>query len=480
MSSINKGLQLFQEVYNTEKHSSVNYLSDAKLADSDLLQSAVVKLYGGWSKRFPLYLSTKGKGRVREIGSADTTFKLPVIGKPKKTSAISKTIYNASSVIGGRNNIILYFSDRWFRKGEIIETNKRNKIQIQFDGEAEGDSFKYVGKIVGSNPNKLITLAEVSAGARFASMYTAVGLKNSRGTEARSQSHGFMWNQCTFLRFSYNYEGNISNKVVNIQLPTEGGTTNYWEKWETYQHELKFMEECENALWYGEFNRTGVNGAGAILDKDVNTGEIVVMGSGLLEQIPNKSTYGILTKEKIKSVMRNVFYNASPDMVKKIKLWTGVGGREAFHEAFQADMKAMGFQFAASEKNIGGEGANLTYGAYFGTFRHIDGHEVSLEQLPLLDYGSRADAAPKHPIYGLPITSYDMYFVDESTIEGEHNLAFVQEKGRSASKKYVSGFNSEQTYISTDADVSSVQFAKSVGIHLLNPTTSFVLTCNLS
>ena len=480
MSSFNQKLKIFQETYNTDKHSSINYLNDAKLSESDMLSATIVKLYGAFDKRFPLYLSTKGKNRVIKIKSADTTFKVPVIGKPKKASLIAKTPANTANLGVGKSVVVLYFADAFFRKAEMISSNAGTLCQVQKDLVREGDYWKAEVVIMGSNPAKSFTLKEISAGAKFSSMATPVGLKNSRGTESRSQSHGMMLNQCSYLRASYNYEGNISNKVVNIQLPTaNGGSTMYWEQFETYQHELKFMEECENMYWYSEFNR---DAKGIILDKDVNTGSVLPMGSGLLEQIPNSSTYGFLTKEKVKNTVRDVLYNSSADTVKEITLYTGVGGQEEFNNAFFADMKAEGFQYAMSEKVISGQPNTngLTYGAYFGTFKHVDGHTIKLVHLPLMDNGAKAEAAPRHPKTGLPMTSYDMWFVDESTIDGKPNVVAVEEEGRGYIKKFISGINSKETNIANDGDASSIQFAKSIGIHMYNPVNSFKLSCNLS
>lgn len=483
MAGYNPKLGLFDEVYNTDTHTSINYLSAGKLSQSDVLTTAVVQLYGLRSGKFPLYLATKGRGAVNKITkSADGTFQVPIMGKPKKSSTVGKTIYSASDKIGvGKSEFYIYFVDRWMQKGATLETNKKNKVYVTQDPVQEGDYYKYTCQLSGSDPTKYISVSEISVGAKLATMFKAVGLINSRGKEGRSQTVARMVNQTAFLRDSYQWKGNVGNKVMNISLPTVGGgTTTSWMEWEMFQHELSFLEECENYLWYSEYNK---NSDGLILDKDADTGETRPEGAGLLEQIPNSSTYGILTKDKIKTVVRNVMYNSGADNIKDIKLFTGIGGQEAFSDAFMAESAALGYQFNASNKVIGGatNSRDLTYGAYFGTFKHVDGHTVTIEKLPLLDMGSRADIAPRHPITGLPMTSYDMYFVDMSTINGQANVQYIQEAGREDIRKKVNGLNSKDSdTISTDADVSAVHMAKSIGIHLLNPTNSFKLTCNLS
>lgn len=482
MSAFNQKLALYTEVYNTEKFTSINYLAAGKLASSEELTTAVVQLYGNWSDRFPLYLSTKGRvGGTRKIGSLDTLFTVPIMGKPKKSSTVAKSIYVATDKIGvGKTDFYIYMADNWFKKSDVVETSKKNKLHLQEEGRLEGNYYKYTCRLVGGDVNAYITAAEIAPGMKLASMFAPAGLINSRGRESRSQSPARMQNQCAYLRKSYNWKGNVDNKVMAIKLPTKGGgTTTMWREWEMFQLELQMREEVENYLWYSEWNRTP---DGQILDKDADTGEVMPLGSGLLEQIPNSSTYGVLTEEKLKRVMRDVFFNSSADNKREVTVYTGLGGLEEFDSALKKSAVLNGYQFNQSNKVIGGEtnSSNLTYGAYFGTYRHVDGHVLNVKHLPLLDQGARAEAAPKHPFSGLPITSYDMYYIDESTIDGEPNIQFVCEKGREEKVAKMLGMNGGVEVISTDQDASSIQMAMSVGIHMYNPINSFKLTCNLS
>ncbi len=487
MASFNQKLGIYQETYNTDKHSSVDYLSRGNLAQADMLTSAVIKLYGDWSARFPVYLSTMGQGRITKVKSIDSLFKIPILGKPKKSSTIAKVLYNTTTDRPGQGKTVatLYFADRWFAKGDMIESVAKTKAIVQENPVQEGDYFKYEVIITGSNLNTYFTSREIREGAKFSRIARPVGIKGSRGGESRSQSAAMMQNQCSFLRESYNYAGNVESKVMTLALPKKGGgTTMMWKEWEAFQHELKFMEACENMLWYSEFNRTP---DGRILDKDVNSGEPLIMGSGLLEQIPNSSTYGVLTESKIKRVVRDVMYNSSADKVRQISLYTGVGGTEEFHNAMFNSLRGLGFNFQADQFVGGGKNdRNLVYGAYFGTYQHQDGHVITVKKLPLLDYGARAEAADKHPITGLPLTSYDMYFIDESMIDGKHNLQFVQEEGREKFEKIIRGVNTSKgafgnsNEVSSDADESSIQYGESIGVHLYNPVNCFKLICNLS
>jgi len=482
MANFNQKLSLYTDTYNTDKYTSINYLAAGKLAAAEELTTTVVQLYGNWSDRFPLYLSTKGrKGGTKMIKSPDALFTIPIMGKPKKSSSIAKTIYAATDKIGaGKAEFYIYMVDKWLKKGDIVETYKKNKLKIQEQDREEGGYYRYIAQVVGADSLNYLTNDEISPGRKLAVMYQGAGLVNSRGRESRSQAPARMQNQCAFLRNSYNWKGNIENKVMAIDLPTMSGTTTLWQQWELFQLELHQMEETENYLWYSEWNRSP---EGIVMDTDPDTGEKMPFGSGLLEQIPNQSTYGQLTVEKIKRVVRDVMYNSAADKVREITLYTGRGGQEQFDLAMKSDLVGMGYQYQQSTKQISGtpNSHDLVYGSYFGTFKHVDGHTVSIKYLPLLDLGARAEAAPKHPLSGLPITSYDMYFVDESVIDGMPNIQYVQEEGRQEIKKFIYGLNAkDQNIISSDADASSVQMGRSVGIHMFNPINSFKLICNLS
>lgn len=479
MPAFNQKLSIYEDTYYQDKYSKSDRLSQAKLSASEALSNTVIQLFGRRSDRFPLMLATKAKGNVVTVKSADTLFTVPVMGKPQKSDEITTSAYASATKIGvAKSPIDLVFATRHFRKGEFLLLASGAQLVIQTDGVPTTGGFGYKAVIHGNDNNAYITYSDIKVGNRIAGGWVAAGRNNSKGTESRSQAPGKMFNQCTKLRASYNWEGNLKNKVMVIELPKAGGgMTKLWQEWEMFDHDLRFMEEKENALWYSQFNRTA---DGQILDKDPNTGDDMPTGSGLLEQIPNEATYAVLTESILKRIVRDVVYNscASTEEKKVITLYTGLGGREEFSNAMQTAAITSGYT-NVNNLAIGGEANsnNLTYGAYFGTYKHQDGHIINIKMLPLLDYGSKADAAPKHPATGLPITSYDMYFVDESMINGKPNLQFVQEEGVQGIRKEIRGMNSDSDVVSSDDMVSSIQYIDSVGIHLNNPINSFKLRC---
>ncbi len=184
-------------------------------------------------------------------------------------------------------------------------------------------------------------------------------------------------------------------------------------------------------------------------------------------------------------------YGATDTGNMNVIMYTGIGGLEEFHDAMAA--KASTFQQVAGDKFIKGEGTNLMLTGFFASFKHIDGHTVSVRYLPLCDFGSRAENAPKHPISGKPITSYDMYFLDQSVYDGEQNIKMISQKGRSMVRGIVKGMapdgmradggdfsGNNLPYIATEKDENSVHFLSAKGVCIRRNNHCFKLSCSLS
>lgn len=483
MPAVQPKLRLYEDTYDEKSYTDVNRLSNALVTQSDVISPIVTRLYGNWENRFPLMLLTEGKNKIKYVKSTEGQYTASVIGKPKKTSQIVKCYYSSTDKIGiNRSEFKIVFADAWFdRDHDIMNSSRISQyiLKITEKPKKVQDGFEYTVKILGTASS--IPLSEIQVGKRWSKYASQVGISASKGNSARNQAPSKVANQTNFLRFSYNYAGNVQNKVMCVELPTSSGTTKLWTEWEAFLHALQFKEECEHVLWYSQYNRDVNN---RIHDTDINSSEIITMGSGLLEQIPNETTYSVLSEAKIKQVVRDVLYTANPSQKKNIVLWTGVGGQEEFHNAMLKSLKGLGLQ-ATSDRFVQGTGSNMVYGAYFGGYKHVDGHTIELRALPLLDMGAKAEAADKHPITGLPITSYDMYFVDMSDVEGEPNIQYVAEEGRQDIECFVPGLTIPKGYAdsrlrATDLDASSVHYAKSLGIHVKNPINCFKMYCDLA
>jgi hypothetical protein len=480
MAAINEKLRLYKDTYNEESYSSVNHIANALQHNADILSPAVTHLYGKVDKRFPLSFLTEGMGKIRSLNSIE--YKIPVIGRPKKTSKVAGTKYTAGQKPGlGYAKFQIAFADKWFAKSQVLIAPDKTRVRVQEEPFQDGNTWIYTVQLASGTDKSYCNVSQLQGGVTWAKLYAPVGIEASRGVESRSYNPSMMTNQTSLLRHSYRYRGNVENKIMVIELQTASGPTKFWSDWESYLRMLEWREEVENNLWWGEYNR---DKNGIVHLKDEDSGEIVPIGSGVFEQIPNYDTYSFLTENKLKSTVRDVMFNASDSEMTNIEIFTGTGGFEEFHNAMMASATSTGFQFIDSDKFVKSNGGGLAYGNYFNTYVHQDGHRLTLRKLQLLDTGAYADISPKHPITKLPLESYKMIFLDMSTYDGQDNIQYVAERGRESMEWAVAGATTPKGFPdsplrASDIDAASTHHMKSCGIQIKRPTNCFVLECDM-
>ena len=277
--------------------------------------------------------------------------------------------------------------------------------------------------------------------------------------------------------------GNAKDFVAEFTLPTKGGkTTKLWMDYEEYTHMLNFKEECEMYYWYGQKT---YDAKGQTQMKDEN-GQPVVVGPGLLEQIINRDTYSVMTENKLKNIIGDLFYGMTDAAKKQVTLYTGTGGAREFDEALKNHFGGGGgWKVGGENRFITGSGRSLGLTGYFTSYEHIDGHVVNVVKLPLFDHGPVAQARAKHPVTGYSLESYRMVFVDQSNYDGQNNLQMISKKGREMMRWCVAGSVVPKGFDSTssrasDVDGASVHMLKTAGIVLRRFDTSLDITCTAS
>jgi hypothetical protein len=370
--------------------------------------------------------------------------------------------------------------------------------RIAFKPEKVSNGYEYKLQLIYRDPEESVPLSELATNTKWSMTGGApVSESYSSGNESNKQAPGKLKNQISIIRKSYEIGGNISNRTVEFQFNVKGSTTSYWLPFEEYQHELQFKQACEEHLWWSKYNR---DAQGRITTIDQETGFPIPIGAGLVDQIPNSDTYGFLTTKKLTDTIGDVLYNATDTDNMDVVLFTGKGGAREFSEALTRDANGNNngngwtlLQGNVADKFVTGTAGsnNLAYGAYFSTYRHIDGHTITIKMLPILDKGSRAENSPKHPVSGWPLSSYEMYFVDMSTYEGIRNVQMVSQKGRSMVRGIEQGmtllkgnsygdYNGNALNLATDQDKTSIHFLKTLGINIRRNTHCLKLICDLS
>lgn len=480
----NPQLRLYEASFNDKEFSSTNHISKALLTQSEWLAPMVTHAYGTsanfGANNFPLSFVTEGMGSTKKISTTDLSYKLAILGKPKKTSTIASTLYTSTDKPGrGRTKFKAIFADRWFHKSLSIFSPSRIECRVQSDPRPVPGGYEYDLQLMNPSVEAYVPVSDLSAGSVWGRSLSKVGKERSRGVESRSYSPFVTQNQLSVVRDTYKLAGNVKNKIMVLEIRANGQTFKYWTQWEMFLRQIEFKEKCESDLWYSEYNKDS-DGVIHVIDED--SGEVVPSGAGMLAQIPNTDSYSILTTTKLDSLIRDIFFNASDADKVNVEIFTGTGGMEEADKA----MKAASASFTLVDtKQIQGSGHTMSFGAYFNTYIHRDGHTVTFRKLGLLDNGVMADISYRHPIGGIPIESYNMYCIDNSTYEGQKNLQYVSEAGREEINKVVAGMSplpdgyNETLYISSDIDAASIEWMKTQGIAMLKPTNSFKFFCQI-
>ncbi len=466
-------LRLYDDIWNADNMTDENSLANALLTQPDVLSPVLTHLAGREDKRFPLSFLTEGLGNIKYIN--DVEYDYPVMGALNK--AVMAVGLSGSGL--GHSYFDIIFQEKWFVRQYLIESpGGAVQARIMREPEKHQLGWKYTVQLTGADPNAYVTDADI-VGLKFTQLFAPVSMSGSRGNNSHWVAPSKMRNQISMIRKSYGYEGNVTNKVVNVEFNVNGKKSKLWYDFEEYQHMLRWKEEVESGLWYSQYNR---DPNGVIHLKDDN-GKPIPLGSGVLEQIPNVDSYAKLTAKKLKSVVRDALYGASDAAQMNIVLFTGIGGMEEFDNAMKEEV-SLGAYIKNTDPSsfISGSGRSLELGGFFTTYKHIDGHTITVRHLPLFDHGPRALNSELHPETGLPLESYRMIFLDMSTYDGETNVKMITQKGREMVRWAVAGGSIPPGFDgnalrANDIDGASVHFMKTTGVAIRRATNCLHLEC---
>ena len=484
-------MQVLKTYYNDSQMTDTNSLVNALMEKPEELSPIITHLAGREEKKFPLSFLTEGVGNTRSIDRYEYEYRVkthevnvrPVVSAPG----------SGARGVGGAPFKVT-FPDKWFIFPYTLVSQDGTLARIMREPEPVGEGYEYTLQLVSPDDHTGgIAAAQVAAGALWGQLYANVGIDFSRGNASNWTAPGLVRSKIGTVRKSYHFSGNAKDYVAQFTLPLkEGSSTNLWMDYEEYRHMLKFKEECEMYYWYG--NKThDAKGKSTMVDEN---GQPIVSGPGLFEQIINKDTYSTLTQKKIEDTIGDLFYGMTDATDKQVTLFTGVGGAREFDKALRAYYSSgvssssvsgsnRGYLQTTESKFITGSGRNLGITGYFTSYDHIDGHTVNVVKVPLFDHGPVAQASQKHPETGLPLESYRMVFVDQSSYDGENNLQMVNKKGREMLRWCVAGSVVPKGFTETDTrasdiDGASVHMLKTAGVLLRRFDTSLDLTCNAS
>lgn len=468
-------MQVLKTYYNDSQMTDSNSLANALMERPAELSPIITHLAGREEKKFPLSFLTEGVGNTRSIDRFEYEYRVKT--HEINVRPVTSTAPGADVGVGGAP-FTLTFPDKWFIFPYTLVSQSGALARIMSEPVAEGSGWRYTLKIVSPDVAS-VSIADCSPGALWGMLYANVGIDFSRGNASNWTAPGLVRSKIGTVRKSYHFSGNAKDYVAQFELPLkEGSKTKLWMDYEEYRHMLKFKEECEMYYWYGQKTHDAT-GTSTMLDEN---GQPVISGPGLFEQIINKDTYSQLTQAKLEETIGDLFYGMTDATDKQVTLYTGIGGAREFDRALKTYYGGNQFLQTTQPTFITGSGRNLGITGYFTSYDHIDGHRINVVKSPLFDHGPVAQASRKHPASGLPLESYRMTFVDQSTYDGENNLQMVNKKGRELLRWCVAGSVVPKGFTETDTrasdiDGASVHMLKTAGILLRRFDTSLDMQC---
>jgi hypothetical protein len=465
-------------------------LTKALLTQPDKINPVLTHLMGKDDNKFPLTFLSEGQvNGVRTIEVDEVEYYWDVIGLLSKSDTIASHGFSSGDKIGiGNAPFQIVMKGNVLREHHTVHTPNGIALRVQRVPERVAGGYKVTFTLAAGGNSDYVPYSELAVGTKLSMVGGATGPQSySFGNSSNVETPGKMKNQISLLRKSYELAGNISNKFVNVEFDIPGkGVTRKWIDFERWQHMLNWRQDQEEHLWYSKYNRLA---DGTIPLIDEQTGKPIPIGAGLLDQIFNKDTYTDLTIDKIKNTVTNVFYGATDVDNMEVVLFTGQGGREAFHEAIMSSGSwshvsgtQSGNLFVSGSPNSN----NLVFGAYFGAYKHVNGNIIRVQTIPMYDHGGQAQNSPKHYKSGRPLESYRMTFVDVTKYDNQNNLVMVTQRGRGQVTGVLKGMNTtpydfagnNNMNIASEQDKSSIHFLATKGICLRRATHCFDITCD--
>lgn len=493
MAQINPQLILQSDTYSDEGYVGVAELSRALQNEASWLTSYVIQAsYTQNSSfeeaNFPMLALTKGNPKaMKGVGLDNYEYKYPIMGRIKRETEIVQTSYSSGDKVGlGVADFKIQVKDKQFSKYQTIYLGdsiaNRYMLRTQDSGIGIGQGvFEYTVCLVTSSASDFIDGKYLQVGRVLGEGAKLASLEDSDGVSSTSQLGGVATNMISYLRESVNIKGNVTNKVMKHEIRVDGKVFKGYLDWNLFTANIKFQNAEEEHLWWSKYTKDS-SGNFTLIDKETN--KPVTSGAGLDEQITNSTTYSTLNYAKLAKTIREVTFDAGAKNAN-IVIWTGTGGCEEFNDALIAQLGSLNFT-VSSDKFVEGSNSNtMTFGSFFKTFKHVDGHTVTVMKHPMFDKGIMSRVVGRHPKTGLPLSSYDMYFVDMSTYDGKPNIMYVYEKGREYQQFVLNGavkivgYDNSNNRVSAK-DQASIHMFNSSGIQIMKTGSCFKMLCNAS
>jgi hypothetical protein len=321
----------------------------------------------------------------------------------------------------------------------------------------QGSNWCYTFQIIGNNPNEFVNPNYLQIGKEIGWIGTAFE-EGSEGGGMKTATPMWFRNQMGIHRMAWGMTGSAKTAVMVLRFETNKGKQDLWMYKQQYDFLRLWNKMIERELWFSKYNKLNDE---TFANFGAN-GRVIKRGSGVEEQITGANTYvtSNLTEELLRHMLLDIMRCSSDAENVKRLLFTGSGGLIAFDQAIRnavAGLNVVEGAFFINKKT----GNELSFGSQFTTYKGFLNTEFTVVYHPMFD--DTSIFTELHPITGLPMQSYKMYFLDFSDYDGSPNIQMVTRGAKGENRSLVQWFTAGGSEPNFDGNTGTKMLMRSNG-----------------
>jgi len=493
--------ELYSANYEAKQFTDEDSLNKLMLRSPDKISTKLTYMWGNgqYGNKFGFLMMTEGQGNIKETNDRDYFW--DTMGEMHHTSEVVEYDVVSNPAPGlGHSVFEVTFRDSWLiPQYGLLAPDGQTHAYIHGEPEQVENGFKYTLELKTVDNNASCDIANLLPGSYWVMTAPNVSESGSYGNRSNVMGPGRMTNMVSFKRYSERIQGNMANKVVNIQFSgsdtEDGKATNLWMNEQQRQFEVNIREYNNHDLWLSKYNK---DGNGVIHLRDKKTQKVIPIGAGIEEAITeegNVDTYGYsLPLRKLKNILSEIFWGKSDTGKEEVVIHAGMGFIEDFDDAVNRDIasKGSGFLTAVGDKYVtSGKDGFLSYGNSFRQYKTPAGHIVTVKHDVMFDSGLLGELGSKngnlHPRTNYAMSSHTGVIMDYSTYDGQRNIMITQMKGQANIAGVVKGAaplpkswgTVADASWATEKDETAYHIKQSRSVNILDATRCYILKAQL-
>jgi hypothetical protein len=439
--------ELYSANYESKQFTDEDSLNKLILRTPDKISTKLTHLWGNgqFGNRFGFLTMSEGQGNIKDVNDRDYFW--DTMGEMHHTSEVVSFDVAANPAPGYAHSTfdVVFKDSHIIPQYGLLAPDGKTHAYVHGEGEEVSglvNGFKYTLQLKTTDYNASCDIANLISGKFWVMTAPNVAESGSVGNRSNVMGPGRMTNMVSFKRYSKRIQGNLANKVVQIEFSgsdtVDGKPSSLWINEEQRQFELDIREHNNHDLYLSRYNK---DANGVIHLRDKVSQKVIPIGAGIEETIEeegNADSYGFtLPLRKVKNILSEAFWGKSDSGKKELIFHGGMGFVEDFGESIMGELVSHGSAFLTAVGDrfvMSGKDGFLKYGNSFRQFVNPAGHLVTVIHDVMFDTGFLGELDRKnnnlHPRTGYPMSSHTGVLMDYSTYDGDRNIIIAQMKGQ--------------------------------------------------